>query len=103
MIPKPIISPPENAFQNVGGTPISTVLAFKSIENRRTDTESEAIIIYGVYLFLASSTEAPSIIGRSGRTHGANTVSTPEKNAMSSSVIISSIINNVWVYNINRA
>mgnify|MGYP001138056077 CR=1 FL=1 len=53
-----------------------------------TEREREAITTYGAYLFLASSILAHSIIGKSGSTQGAKTVSTQAKNATINKVII---------------
>ena len=49
---------------------------------------SDPIIIRGIFLLLPSSALAPITIGSSGSTHGASTVSTPDKNAINKSVII---------------
>ena len=88
MIPRAIIIPHEKAFQKLGGTPISTVLALSMSENRIIDILSDPMIISGIFLLFPSSALAPITIGRSGSTHGASTVSTPDKNAITSNVII---------------
>ena len=88
IIPSPMIRPPEKLFQNDGGTSIKIVEAFKRRENISIDILKDAIIIYGVYLFLSSSTLAHRMIGKIGSTHGARTVKTPDKNAIIISVII---------------
>jgi len=80
IIQKPINIPQLNDFQTIGSTHIRTVDAFSIREKNIIDILKAAIIIYGLYLSLESSTEAPSITGRSGNTHGAKIVSTPERN-----------------------
>ena len=95
IIPSAMIIPHEKAFQKLGGTPMSTVLAFKMSEKRIIETESDPIITKGIFLFFPSSALAPITIGRSGRTHGASTVSTPERNAITRSVIY---VNNKVIY-----
>lgn len=88
IIPRAIIIHPENDFQKLGGTPISTVLAFKISENSIIDILSDPIITRGIFLLFPSSALAPSTIGKSGNTHGAKTVSTHERNAITSKVIM---------------
>jgi len=88
MIPRAIISPPEKAFQKLGGTQISTVLALSKREKTIIEILSEAIIMSGIFFDFVSSALAPKTIGRSGRTHGARTVRTHERNAIARSVIV---------------
>ena len=88
MIPSAMIIPPEKLFQKLGGTPISTVLALRISEKSMIEILSDPIIIRGIFLLLPSSALAPITIGSSGSTHGASTVSTPDKNAINKSVII---------------
>lgn len=57
---------------------IKNVVAFNNNENTIIEKESAKIIIYG--LDLSSCNEEPSIIGKSGKTHGASTVNIPAKN-----------------------
>lgn len=87
IIPRAIIIPPEKDFQKLGGTPMRTVLAFKRRENKIIDTESDPIMIRGILLLFPSSALAPRTIGSSGNTHGARTVRTPERNAITNRVI----------------
>ena len=93
MIPRAIIIPPEKAFQKLGGTPISTVLAFKISENKIIEILRDPIITKGIFLLFPSSALAHITIGRRGRTQGAKTVSIPDRNAITRSVI-SEFINN---------
>ena len=88
MIPRAIIIPHENAFQKLGGTPIRAVLTLRISEKSMIEILSDPIIISGIFLLLPSSALAPITIGSSGSTHGASTVSTPDKNAIIKSVII---------------
>ena len=83
-----IIIPPEKLFQKLGGTPIKTVLALSMSEKSIIEILSDPMIIRGILLLFPSSALAPITIGRSGSTHGARTVSTPDKKAMIKSVII---------------
>jgi len=87
MIHSDIIIPPENAFQKLGGTQISTVLAFKISEKSIIEILSDPIITKGIFLLFPSSALAHNTIGKSGRTQGAKTVRTPERNAIISSII----------------
>ena len=70
----------ENSFQTIGSISIKRVDALSKSENTMIETLSEAMIIYGLYLSLESSTEAPSITGKSGNTQGAKIVRTQDKN-----------------------
>jgi hypothetical protein len=88
MIQRVTIIPHENDFQKLGGTQISTVLALRMIEKSIIETLSDPIIIRGIFLLFPSSALAPRTMGKSGRTHGARTVSTPERNAITSKIII---------------
>ena len=58
----------------------SAVVAWTIIVKIMIDTDSEAIIIYGLYLSSLDQALAHKIIGRRGRTHGARIVSTQAKN-----------------------
>ena len=87
--PRAIIIPHEKAFQKLGGTPISTVLALSMSENSIIDTLSDPMITRGIFLLFPSSALAQSTMGSSGSTHGASTVSTPDKKAIISNVILS--------------
>jgi hypothetical protein len=87
IIPRAIIIPPEKDFQKLGGTPINTVLALSMSENNIIETLRDPIITRGIFLLFPSSALAPRTIGRSGKTHGASTVRTQERNAIISSVI----------------
>lgn len=87
MIPKATRIHPENDFQKIGGIPIKAVLAFRINENTIIETLREAIITRGIFLLFPSSALAPRTIGKSGKTHGARTVRTPNKNDMASKVM----------------
>ena len=87
IIPRAIIIPHENDFQKLGGTQISTVLALRISEKSIIETLSEPTITRGIFLLFPSSALAQSTIGRRGKTHGASTVSTQERNAITKSVI----------------
>lgn len=91
-----MIIPPEKAFQKLGGTPIKTVLALSMREKSIIEILSDPMIISGILLFFPSSALAPITIGRSGKTHGAKTVSIPDKKAITKSVIIS-VVNNKYM------
>lgn len=45
MIPRVMISPPENHFQKVEGTSINRVVVFSARENTNIEKERDAIII----------------------------------------------------------
>jgi len=94
MIQSATIIPPEKLFQNAGETQISTVLALSKIEKIIIEILSDPMITRGIRLLFQSSALAPITIGKSGSTHGASTVSTPDKNAIIKSVIIKLVINN---------
>jgi len=74
---------PEKIFQTSGETSIRSVETFKSKEKINTEKLSEAITRIGALIDLDSQTLVPSIIGRSGRTHGESTVRIQEKKATS--------------------
>ena len=88
MIPSAMISPPEKLFQKVGETQIKIVVAFSKSEKSIIEILSDPMMIRGIFLLFPSSALAPITIGRRGSTHGASTVSTPDKKAITSSVII---------------
>lgn len=87
MIPRAIMSPPEKDFQTSGCTPIRIVLALSKREKTIIDILSEVIIISGIFFDLLSSALAHKTIGSSGSTHGAKTVRTPDRNAITKSAI----------------
>lgn len=87
IIPKAIIIPHENVFQKLGGTHIRTVLAFNIKEKRIIEILRDHIITRGIFLLFPSSALAHKTIGRSGKTQGAKTVRTQDKNAIMRSVI----------------
>jgi len=87
IIPNTKTKPHETIFQKLGGISIRSVVALSKRENTNTDTARELITIIGIFLLFASAALEPNIIGRSGKTQGANTVSIPEKKAMSKSII----------------
>lgn len=90
----------ENIFQTIGSTQINTVEAFNSNENTIIETQREAIIIYGLYLSLASVADAHIITGSKGNTHGARIVKTQAKKETINKVIICKLYNKV-IYNIS--
>jgi hypothetical protein len=63
------------------------VLALRIKEKSMIETLRDPIITRGIFLLFPSSALAQRTIGKSGRTHGASTVSTPERNAIIRSVI----------------
>jgi len=91
IIQKNIIMTPENFVSVFVSIPESTVVACNNIVKIMIDTESEAIIIYGLDLSLLSPALAPSITGSKGSTHGARIVRIPAKNDTMSNVIIINI------------
>lgn len=97
MIHKAIIIPPEKAFQKLGGTPINTVLAFKRREKIIIDRLRDQIITNGIFLLFQSSALAHNTIGKSGRTQGAKTVRTQERNAIIKSVIFIVKVINIYI------
>ena len=78
VIPKNKTIDPENIFQKIGGIVINAVENFSNNVNKIIETLSDAVIIYGLYLFL-SVMLPPIITGKSGKTQGANIVNTPAK------------------------
>jgi len=87
IIPRAIIIPPEKPFQKLAGISIRSVDALSKREKRMIEILSEVMITTGIFLLFPSSALAPSIIGRSGSTQGANTVRTPDRNAITKRVI----------------
>jgi hypothetical protein len=87
IIPRATNTPPENDFQNDGGTSISIVLAFNKREKRIIEILNDQIITKGIFLFSPSSALAHKTIGSRGKTQGAKTVNIPDKNAITKSVI----------------
>lgn len=69
---------------------IKRVVAFNNSENIIIETESDAIIIYG--LALLSCNDEPRIIGKSGKTQGARTVNIPAKNEINNIVILGYLV-----------
>jgi hypothetical protein len=82
-----IIIPPENDFQKLEGIHVNSRLTFSKIVKSIIETLSEPIIIRGIFLLFPSSALAQSTIGRRGKTQGAKTVRTQEKNAITRSTI----------------
>jgi hypothetical protein len=78
---------PERYFQKSGGTEMKAVEALSKNVKRIIEMPSEATTIYGVAL-LRPEADDPITTGKSGRMHGANTVSTPAINAIARKVII---------------
>ncbi len=94
IIQNAISIPPLNVFHTIGSTQIKAVDAFNIREKNIMETLRAAIIIYGLNLSFESSTEAPSITGKSGNTQGAKIVRTQDKNdTIRSHIIFSLIIN----------
>lgn len=80
---------PENIFQKLCGTTISSVEAFKRSVNTITDTESEPIItIDRLDMCRPSTSDEPMMIGSSGNIQGAKTVSTPASIDISKKIIL---------------
>jgi hypothetical protein len=78
----------DKLLQKLWGTFIKTVVALSKIENTNIENQSEAIIIYGHFLSSGFSIDPESIIGKSGKTHGAKIVKTHEKKEIISKNII---------------
>ena len=86
--------PQLKVFHTIGSTHIRAVDAFNIREKNIIEILNEAITIYGLYLSFESSTEAPSITGKSGRTQGAKIVRIQERNdTINSDIFISLVIN----------
>jgi hypothetical protein len=77
--PKIIRMPPERYVQNSGGIIMKAVDAFSRYVKRIMETANEPTTIYGVHELLPVALE-PMTTGKSGKTHGARTVSTPAIN-----------------------
>lgn len=84
-IPKLITKIPEKYGKNDGGTPMSTVLTLMSRVKTTIEIMSEAAMRYGRHTPPLS--EPPTMMGRSGSTHGARTVNIPERNEIKKSII----------------
>ncbi|MDP3380309.1 MAG: hypothetical protein Q8S84_01900 [bacterium] len=87
IIQSQIINHHENIDQKLCGNVIKKVVAFNNIEKSIIEIANEAIIIYGHFLLLSSILHA-SIIGKSGKTHGASIVKTPAIKDIINSIII---------------
>jgi hypothetical protein len=69
---------PENTLQNIGGISIRSVEAFRRIVNRITEIERDPITTSDrLDIRRFSVSEDPMTIGKSGKMHGASTVSIP--------------------------
>lgn len=64
------------------------VEAFNRSENSIMDILSDAIITRGILLLFPSSALAQRMMGNRGSTQGASTVRTPDKNAVTRSIIV---------------
>ena len=89
-IPKIIMIAPDIIGQVLWGIFIKAVLTFNSNVKRMMERPSDAVIIIAFRFEGSPVIDEPTITGRSGKTHGARTVSTPAINES-----ISKIINNL--------
>jgi hypothetical protein len=79
---------PESICQNCGGTAIKSVLTFNIHVKKSTETPKDTMIVNAFLLCtLPPLREPPTIMGNSGSTQGANTVSTPARNEIKRSSI----------------
>src|SRR3989344_5737192 len=72
--------PPENHCHADCGILMSTELTFKRRVKRTTDMPSDSDMTKARRRFTPSVIEPPTMTGKSGRTQGASTVSTPAMN-----------------------
>ncbi len=68
--------------------PIKKVVALSNIENITTDILNEIIITKGLKIVFFSHKELQSIIGKSGKTQGARTVSIQDKKETNNIIIL---------------
>ena len=71
---------PEKYAQKLGGMVINAVLTLSAKVKMRIESDNEPITKYGV-IRLRAPAPLLRIMGKSGKMHGANTVSTPARNA----------------------
>ena len=77
----------ETYDQNVGDTVMNAVDPLSISVKIKTETERAAMITNGRLLFWASAIAPPRVTGSKGKMHGANTVSTPAMNEVTSKAI----------------
>jgi hypothetical protein len=91
--PKNKIIPPEIHFHTYSGIVINNVLAFNNNVNNITDTPRDMMIVNAFFLLkpvsrVSEESDPPIITGRSGKIHGASTVSIPAIKEIIKSIIL---------------
>jgi hypothetical protein len=80
---------PENTLQNICGISMRSVDALRRRVNRMTEKESDPITTRDLLeIRRPSVSEDPMMIGRSGKIHGASTVSIPASMAIKKKIIL---------------